>query len=510
MNQPTDSPGSPAWQRGRVAAWLFSTDHKRVGALWIALAGVAALAACVPAVLARLHAARAGSTLLGEGTFEALTTYEGTLVAYGILVPLAAGLTVALVPLQVGARTIAAAPLVTGAFWVGAFGVGALVLAPFASGPAPRSGWTTSPHAALDATVTAESTRLVGVLLVSLALLATAVPVLCTVRRLRAPGMTWQRVPFFTQSASASAALLVPLGGVSALGAILLLVERTCPGTADWYLEGDALVGGYGWVFQQGVVVASLLVALGAAVEIVATFARGFSVSRRLVTLELVAAGLAVCILPSGDRLDAGGWVAILLVVAAAAAAKVALLALAGARQGVRDLRPGAPVAFALGALALFLVGAVVGVLAALEWGSASSARTEAFAAPALVALLGALVYWWPKLFGRAIDERPSAVVNVFAVTGALALVVGDATGTRVLATVGALALIAALIVFAASAVQALLLGRRVGGDPWLGDTLEWFAASPPRADNFASLPPVESARPLADLRARLGERSAR
>lgn len=480
-----------------------------MGALWFALAGVAAAAAAVPAVLTYFHEAWPDLELLGGPMFGALTTYGGTLLAYGVLVPLAVGLAVALVPLQIGARGIAFAPLVSGAFWLGAFGVLAVIVSPFATGPAPQSGWVTAPEVALDPAITAESVRLVGLLLLSLSLVVTAVALLATLHSQRAPGMTWERMPFFAQAANAYAAALIPLAGVSALGSTLLLLGRENPGSFDWYVTEEGIVGGYEWVFQQGVVLISLVVALGAVIEIAGTFARRPLPGRRAVTHGLVAVAVLAAVVPSVGALGGHTWAqTLMLVVAAVAVAAGAPAAFAAlSPTTLRGLKPGSPTGFAAGSLKLWLVAALVALLDLLGVAEAGAARAEAFLCAGLVGLLGALVYWWPKLFGRVIDGRPLVVVLASATAGSLALVGGKTFDVKVLAAVGTFALVAALLVFAATALQALVLGRRVGGDPWLGDTLEWYASSPAPAGNFSSLPPVESARPLADLRARLGER---
>ena len=145
-----------------------------------------------------------------------------------------------------------------------------------------------------------------------------------------------------------------------------------------------------------------------------------------------------------------------------------------------------------------------------------------------MLGLLAALLYWFPKLTGRAFDEREARPVAGLSVLGANALLVGQhvlgqagadrasavsadwggsADAGAALALAGFLLLFVGVAAFVAGAAKSVRAGRRVGNDPWLADTLEWLAESPPTEGNFAALPPIESDRPLADLRRRLEAR---
>lgn len=495
--------------------------------MWLVVAGIAAVIGAVLAALTAIQTATADSSFLGEGTYASVLTMEETLLHYFVLVPLVIGLAVYLVPLMIGARGIALPNLVTFAFWLAAFGGVTVVLSPFGAGDAPRSWWTTFPQLALDPARGAEEPRLLGLLLLGIAVLLTAVALLRTLRDLRAPGMTLDRLPLFAQGVGIYAAACLVLAPIFLLSTSLLLLERANPGSFDWYLTDDGLRGGYGWVFGQGIATVALVPALAAAAEIVATFTRKSLGSRRLVTLALVASAVLLGILPSADEIAGEQWAASLALVAAVPLVLVALvLLIAGAR--VRGLA-GTPVPFALGALTLVTVAGVATAWLALGHDdlagtTATTARLGALFCGALLAILGGLVFWWPKLFGRLLNRRLTDLSSVVVLGSSLVLVAGrmiageqgqvshtgrtiDGAGTANLAAaLGALGLVAGFGLFALAVVKSSN-GRRAGNDPWQADTLEWYTTSPPPPGNFGALPTITSERPLADLRQELETR---
>lgn len=522
------APTAPRWQRGRVSSWVFATDHKQLGVMWLVVAGVAATLAALLAVFTAIQTATSESSFLGEGTFLSVLTMEETLLQWFTLVPVVVGLAVYLVPLQAGSRGIALPGTVSIAFWLAAFGGLAVVLSPFGAGDAPRSAWTTVPALAVDPTRGSEGPRLMGLFLLGLAVLLTAAALLLTLHRHRAPGMTLARLPLFAQAAGMYAVACLVLAPVLLLATGLLLLARNDPGTFDWYL-GEGGLGGWSWLFGQGLVTVALVPAVGAAGEVVAAFARGPLPSRRLVTRALVLATVALALLPSADEIATERWAAVLALVASVPLV-VAVLALLSTRIHRRGIA-GTPVPFAVGGLVLVLAGTVAVAWLAIRHDDLAgttfaTARVDALWCGGVLALVGALVYWWPKLVGRLLDPRLAGLSFAIAFGSALLLVLGravageqgqaartgaivdDAGAASLVASVGTWGLVLGLAVFALAVLRSAS-GRRAGDDPWHADTLEWFTTSPPPPGNFDALPPVTSERPLADLRNALKEKGA-
>jgi cytochrome c oxidase subunit I len=195
-----------------------------------------------------------------------------------------------------------------------------------------------------------------------------------------------------------------------------------------------------------------------------------------------------------------------------------------------------APMLFAVGALVLLAFGILSAIVLAI-FGNSRGLRGTAFGVAhahyllwgtALLAVLGGLTYWWPKLFGRLLGEwltRWAAILLFigFNCTFFVQFLLGDqgqlrdapvftghgsASAYNMISTIGA-AVTGVGVIFFLLAVWRARHGKRAGNDPWLADTLEWYTTSPPPAHNFETVPPVTSARPLHDLRATLRERNA-
>lgn len=529
-----ETTGSPStslpvahWLRGRIASWIFATDHKRIGILWLAIAATSAAIGGILAIFTSIQTATVDSGFVGQGAYASALTMEETLFQYFVLVPLVIGLGVYLVPLHVGARRLTGSSLATFAFWLAAFGALAVAVAPFGSGDPPRSYWTTVPGLALEPQRGSEDARLLGLVLLSAGVLLTAVSLLATLARGAAPGMSWDRMPVFAQGIGLFAAASLVLAPLQILGHTLLLLERSFPGSFDWYIEKDGLLDGYGFVFGQALVAVALVPAVAAAAEVVSTFTRS-SIPRRPVTIGLTAATVLLAIVPSADDVAGKRFAAVLALLAAGALALVALVVLAAGARG-RDLAS-APVPFALGGLLLTAGGAVLSAWLVIRHDEVAGttlaeARVEALWCGALLALLGALVYWWPKLFGRILDQRILGLAFASTLGGSALFIVGRAIageqgqlrragvafdgagGAGFVAMLGVLGLVGGVGLFGLAAARCRS-ARRAGNDPWVGDTLEWYTTSPPPAGNFDMLPPITTARPLLDLRRSLeGER---
>jgi cytochrome c oxidase subunit 1 len=536
------SQSAAAWHRGRVASWLVSVDHKRIGALYLGWAGVFFLIAGILTLLMRLQMTRPDATILGSGTYRGVLTMHGTLLVFFVLAPVVTGLATYLVPLMIGARRIAMPGLAATSLWLFVFAGTAVVLSALAGGGASQAGWTGFPPLALVQQGNGVDLWLIGLLLLSLSLLGSAANLVATIRSLRTDGMEWSCTPVFAWAVYVWSWLTIVLVPVAAIGLTLVLLERQFSGSFDFFLDGDTVEPKLIWLFGQAFAYVAIVPVLGIVAEIVAVFSGRAIANVRLLVQSLVALGGLMILVVVYHAYSTGvgrkpSVLLLLLAVIASVPTGAAVWLLTGSLWRARSaLRWTAPLLFAAGAVVLLAVG-ILSALVLAVLGSDRGLRGTAFGVAhahyllwgtALFALLGGLVYWWPKIFGRLLDTaltRAAAVLLFigFNFTFFVQFLLGDQGQARGAPTFGehgstaAYNMISTIGAFA-SAIGVLLFllavgrahnGRRAGNDPWLADTLEWYTTSPPPEHNFDSVPPVTSARPLHDLRRALKERNA-
>ena len=531
------------WHRGRVASWIVSVDHKRLGALYLGWACVFLVIAGVLTLLMRSQLTTSDASVLGSGTVKGLSTMHGTLLVFFVLIPVVTGLATFLVPLLIGSKHVAMPELAAVALWLFVFAGVTVVLSAFASGGPSEAGWSGYPPLTLTQEGNGVRLWLIGVFLLAISVTLSAVNLISTIRSLRTREMTWSCTPMFVWSVYVWSWATVVLAPVAAVGLGLILLERRFTGTFDFFLNADQTVkSGLIWLFGQTFAYVALVPVIGILAEIVAVFAGRTVANARVLTQALIGIGGLAILLgiyhATSVGLDKDPNVLLLILAVIATIPVVVALALLTqtlwqARSGIRWT---APLLFAGGAVVLLAIGLLSALVLAVL-GDSRDLRGTAFGVAhahyllwgtALLALLGGVVYWWPKIFGRLLGEgltRWAAVLLFigFNCTFFVQFLLGEqgqargATGFNadgstaaynMISTIGA-CVTALGVVFFLLAVLRAHNGRRAGNDPWLADTLEWYTTSPPPPHNFDSIPPVTSAQPLSDLRETLRKLNA-
>ena len=279
------------WHRGRVASWLVSVDHKRIGALYLGWAGVFFVIAGVLTVLMRLQMTRPDASILGSGTYRGVLTMHGTLLVFFVLLPVVTGLATYIVPLMIGARTIAMPGTAAVALWLFVFGGAAVTLSAFAGGGASQAGWTGLPPLALAQQGNGVDLWLMGLLLLAISLLLSATNLIATIRALRMEGMEWSNAPVFAWAVYVWSWLSIVLVPIAALGLLFILLERSFSGSFDFFLDGDTVEPKLIWLFGQSFAYAALVPIFGILAELVAVFAGRSVANARLLGQALVGIG---------------------------------------------------------------------------------------------------------------------------------------------------------------------------------------------------------------------------
>ena len=538
--------GAPtaSWQRGKVTSWVTSTDHKRIGQLYVGTSLLFLAAGGILALLLRAQLTVHDATVLGSGTFAKLDTVHGTTMLFLVALPLVLGLASFLVPLMIGARSVAAPRALALSYWLYLLG-GILLWASWFSRHGPAKADFGDAASIASAAGKGEDLWLLALLLIAISFVVCCGTLLLTIGGERAEGMTARRLPLYVWSAGTSAAILL-VGSLVLAGAVALMLLDRNGGTHVF----DSAHGGGGaiawrhafWFFGQPAIVTLLLSTLGILAEVIPVFARRKIACYEAVRLSILAIG-ALGLLTWGQHLyttDMPTWadVAFTITSLALIAPVVVILVqltatvLGGTLTGRLAATSVTAIVAALTSLAFLALGATTWVfLAAQPLASQTGAsqfasgwfNTLVFGGGGLAVYAG-LFYWWPKITGRRLDEwQGFGVVGALA-TGSIAAFFpqfllgllgmplhapsygpgGVWQTLNVVSTIGAGLLGLGVAGLLANIARTAVLGRRCGRDPWLGDTLEWYTESPPPPHNFDSVPVVSSVRPVHDLRERL------
>ncbi|MFN8105021.1 MAG: cytochrome c oxidase subunit I [Acidimicrobiia bacterium] len=529
-------PPQPAGSEGRgLAAWLTTTDHKRLGTAYVVTAVVFLLLGGAFALVIRTELATPQPDVVDRQVFAEMFTMHGTVMVFLFLTPLFTGFATYMVPLQVGAPDMAFPRLNALGYWL--FVAGSLVvLSGFATmGGAAGAGWTG--YAPLSSRFTYPGPGVdlwaVGLIMIGLASIANAVNLIATVLTLRAPGMTMWRLPIFCWDMVVQSILVLFAFPPIALTMVLLLMDRRLGSVVfDATHGGSAILYQHlFWFFGHPEVYVLILPAFGVVTEIFATFSRkpvfGYT---GLVLATLAIAGLGMTVwahhMFTTGAIDTNWFSAASFLIAIPTGIKI--FDWIGTMWGGK-LRLDAPLLFALGFVANFLIGGITGVMVAAPPIDYAVHDTyfvvahfhQVLVGGALFAAMAGLHYWFPKITGSMMREGLAKVSFAFVFVGYnLTFVTMMFAGLRGMprrineydpgagwtfvnqvTTVGAFVMgVGVLLVVVNLVVSLRRKGRRPAGDnPWDGHTLEWATTSPPPPHNFDSLPPIRSERPVFD-----------
>ncbi len=514
--------------------WLTTTDHKRIGILYMVTTFGFFLIGGILALLIRTDLARPGNQLFSDQTYAQLFTMHGTIMIFLFVAPFGLGLANYLVPLQVGAPDMAFPRLNALSYWLFLAG-GLVVLSGFASaGGAAAAGWTSYPplSEARFSPGTGLDLWLIGLALTSVSSILTAINLLTTTFLLRAPGMTMWRLPIFTWNSVVTSVLILASFPPLAAAFALLFIDRRLGGHVfDAAHGGSPLLWQHlFWFLGHPEVYIMILPMFGVITEIIPVFARkpvfGYT---GFVLATLAIGGLSMGVwahhMFTTGAVDNPFFSAMSLLIAVPTGVK--FFNWIGTMWGGQLTFP-APMLFAIGFLLNFLIGGITGVMVASPPIDFHVADTYFLIAHfhytlmggAVFAIFAAIYFWFPKVFGVRLRDGLGKLTFallfvgfnmtfwpqfVLGLRGMPRRIVSYSTSLgwttlNVVSTVGAFLLAIGVLVFLLDLAVSLRRRRPAGGDPWGGYSLEWATTSPPPEHNFERLPRIRSERPTFDL----------
>jgi cytochrome c oxidase subunit 1 len=409
------------WRRGRVASWITTVDHKRIGLLYIGTSLVFFAAGGILALLMRAQLAHANEHFVTRNTYNELFTIHGTTMIFLFIVPFWAGLANYLVPLMIGARDMAFPRLNALSYWLFLFGGLTMFLSFFASGGASKSGWYGYPPLSekFFSPGTGQDLWILSLHLVAISSLVGAINFICTIHNMRVSGMSWMRIPLFVWTIEIYSVLIVIVMPVIGVGLTMLLLDRQV-GT-HFFLPnegGSALLYQHlFWFFGHPEVYIIILPAMGVISEVIPVFSRKPIFGYKAIAFSTVAIGFYSMLVWAHHMFSVGlpnflnvFFMLSSMVIAVPTGVKI-FNWIATTWRG--NLIFDTAMLWALGFIAVFTSAGLSGHLPrGLPGGLAGDGHLLRRRAHALRHVRGAssrlraLYYWWPKLFGRMLDER--------------------------------------------------------------------------------------------------------
>jgi len=505
-------------------AWMTTVDHKKIGILYGFTSFVFFIIGGIQALIMRSQLATPDGEIVSAAMYNQLFTMHGLTMIFLVVMPMGTALINFLLPLMIGARDVAFPRMNAFSYWVFLLG-GLFLYSSFILGGAADGGWFG--YAPLNRELPGNGMTYysLGLQILGIASLAGAVNFIVTILNMRAPGMTLMRMPVFVW--------------MTLVVSFLLLFALPVIGVALWQLMFDRLFGtsfydpGAGgdpllwqhlfWLFGHPEVYIMILPAMGIVSEVLPAFARkplfGYP--------AIVFAGAAIAFMGWGvwaHHMFAAGLGPVANSAFALSTMLIAVPTGVKIFNWIGTIWGGAvrlttAFLFAAGFVSMFIIGGLSGVTHAIVPHDAQQTDTYyvvghlhyVLFGGSIFGLFAGLYYWWPKIFGRLLNERIGKLhfwlmiigfnltFGPFHVLGLLGMqrrIYRYAPGLgfdlwNLVATIGAFTIALSIVVFLVNAVVTARRGEEASADPWDARTIEWMIPSPPPEHNFDVVPVI-------------------
>lgn len=505
-----------------LKSWLLTKDHKRIAIMYLITVSAFFLIGGLYAATIRLELLTPQSDLLESGQYNRVFTQHGIIMVFFFLIPvIPAILGNFFLPLMIGAKDLALPRinlLSLYIYWVG----GILTLWALMQGGVD-TGWTFyTPYSTTFSNTYVMAVGL-GVFINGFSSILTGLNFIVTVHTMRAPGMTWFRLPLFVWANYATALVMILGTPVVAITILLLAIERVGHvGIFDPAIGGDPILYQHlFWFYSHPAVYIMILPAMGVISELISNFSR-----KKIFGYEFIAfSSLAIAVFGflvwghhmfvSGQSLYAGLVFSFLTMVVAVPSAIKMFNWTATLYKG--SVSYDAPMLYALGFMGLFLIGGLTGLFLGSMGLNVHLTDTYFIVAHfhyvmvggTVLGYLGGLHYWWPKMTGRMYSEFwakisamlvfvgfnltffPQFVLGYMGMPRRYASYAEELQVLNIFSSAGAAVLGTGMFMPVVYLILSLVFGEKAAANPWHLPGLEWRTASPPPTENFEKMPVV-------------------
>jgi cytochrome c oxidase subunit 1 len=503
-------------------SWLFTLDHKRIALLYMVSITFFFMIGGFFAVLMRIHLIEPQGALVQPETYNKLFTLHGVIMIFFFLIPsIPAVLGNFLVPLMIGARDLAFPRLNLLSWYI--YIVGGLFTLYSAIAGGVDTGWTFYTPYSSTYSNTQVTAVAVGVFVVGFSSILTGLNFIVTIHKMRAPGLTWFRMPLFLWAIYATSIIMILGTPVLAISLFLLALEHLFHvGIFSPALGGDPLLFQHlFWFYSHPAVYIMILPAMGVVSEIIACFAR-----KRIFGYKVVAfSSVAIAVLGflvwghhmfvTGQSVYAGLIFSLLSFLVAIPSAIKVFNWTSTLYKG--SISYGAPMLYALGFIGLFTMGGLTGMFLASLATDVHLNGTYFIVAHfhyimvggAVMGYLGGIHFWWPKISGRKYPQGwavvaaaiifigfnltffPQFILGYLGMPRRYAFYPAEFQVLNVMSSAGASVLGIGYLIPLVYFIWSMRYGQIAEANPWGAKGLEWQISSPPPTENFTQIPVV-------------------